>query len=81
MQVITDTVFSYAELGFQEHETSRYLTALLEREVFHVERNIAGIPTAWVATWGSGKPVIALGADIDCIPAPHRSPASLITTL
>ncbi len=51
-QVMVDTVFSYGELGFQETETSNYLTSVLEKNGFKVERNIAGIPTAWMATWG-----------------------------
>src|SRR2546423_7562295 len=67
-QVMVDTVFSYGELGFQEFETSKYLTGILEKEGFHIERGIAGIPTAWLASWGSGKPVISLGSDIDDIP-------------
>src|SRR5215470_11464735 len=58
-QIMVDTIFSFAELGFQEFETSKYLTTMLEKEGFSVERGVAGIPTAWVATWGSGKPVIA----------------------
>src|SRR5208282_1265986 len=62
-QVMVDSVFSFGELGFQEVETSRYLTAILEKEGFKVDRGVAGIPTAWVATWGSGKPVISLGSD------------------
>ena len=49
-QVMVDSVFSFAELGFQEFETSKYLTGLLEKEGFHIERGIAGIPTAWIAT-------------------------------
>jgi aminobenzoyl-glutamate utilization protein B len=73
-QVMNDMVFSFAELGFQEFETSKYLTGVLEKEGFTVERGIAGIPTAWVATWGSGKPVIALGSDIDCIPRASQKP-------
>jgi aminobenzoyl-glutamate utilization protein B len=73
-QVINDMVFSFAELGFQEFETSKYLTGVLEKEGFTVERGIAGIPTAWMATWGSGKPVIALGSDIDCIPQASQKP-------
>ena len=73
-QVMNDTVFSFAELGFQEFETSKYLTALLEKEGFKVERGVAGIPTAFVATWGSGKPVIALGTDIDDIPQASQKP-------
>jgi aminobenzoyl-glutamate utilization protein B len=73
-QVMNDMVFSFGELGFQEFETSKYLTGILEREGFRIERGIAGIPTAWMATWGSGKPVIALGSDIDCIPQASQKP-------
>jgi aminobenzoyl-glutamate utilization protein B len=73
-QVMVDMVFSFGELGFQEEETSKYLTGILEKEGFKIERGIAGIPTAWVATWGSGKPVIALGSDIDCIPQASQKP-------
>src|SRR3981081_985515 len=73
-QVMIDSVFSFGELGFQEFETSKYLTGILEKEGFSVERGIAGIPTAWMATWGAGKPVIALGSDIDCIPKASQKP-------
>src|SRR6202050_1597982 len=74
-QVMVDSVFSFGELGFQEFETSKYLSGILEKEGFKVERGIAGIPTAFVATWGSGKPVIALGSDIDDIPQASQKPA------
>src|SRR5881396_2555477 len=73
-QQMVDQVFSYAELGMQEVETSAYLTGILERNGFVVERGVAGIPTSWVARWGSGKPVIALGSDIDCIPQASNKP-------
>ena len=73
-QVMVDMVFSFAELGFQEVETSKYLTGVLEKEGFKIERGIAGIPTAWIATYGSGKPVIALGSDVDCIPQASQKP-------
>lgn len=73
-QVMVDSVFSFGELGFQEVETSRYLTEVLEKNGFTVKRGISGIPTAWVATWGSGKPVIALGSDIDGIPQASQKP-------
>ena len=73
-QVMVDSVFSFAELGFQEFETSKYLTAILEKEGFRVEHNLAGIPTAFTATWGEGKPVIALGSDIDDIPQASQKP-------
>ena len=73
-QVMVDSVFSFGELGFQEFETSKYLSGILEKEGFRIERNIAGIPTAFVATWGEGKPVIALGSDIDDIPQASQKP-------
>src|SRR5436305_7025988 len=73
-QVMVDSVFSFGELGFQEYETSKYLTGILEREGFKIERGVAGIPTAWVASWGDGKPVISLGSDIDDIPQASQKP-------
>jgi len=73
-QEMVDSVFSFGELGMQEVETSRYLTGMLEKYGFKVQRGVAGIPTAWVATWGSGKPVIAMGSDIDGIPQASQKP-------
>ncbi len=73
-QQMVDEVFSFGELGMQEEETSRYLTGVLEKNGFKVTRGIAGIPTAWVATWGSGKPVISLGSDVDDIPQANQKP-------
>ncbi len=73
-QQMIDMVFSFGELGFQEFETQKYLTTILEKEGFRIEKGIAGIPTAWTATWGSGKPVIALGSDVDCIPQASQKP-------
>jgi aminobenzoyl-glutamate utilization protein B len=73
-QQMVDSVFSFGELGFQEHETGRYLTGILEKNGFRIERGLAGIPTAWTASWGSGKPVIALGSDIDGIPQGSQKP-------
>jgi aminobenzoyl-glutamate utilization protein B len=73
-QQMVDQVFSFGELGFQEIETQKYLTGILEKEGFHIERGVAGIPTAWTARWGSGKPVVALGSDVDCIPQASQKP-------
>ncbi len=69
-----DSVFSFAELGFQEVETVRYIKDLLKKNGFQIQENIAGVPTAFIATWGSGKPVIALGSDIDGIPQASQKP-------
>lgn len=73
-QEMVDMVFSFSELGFQETETSAYLTGILEKNGFVIEKGIGGIPTAWMARWGSGKPVIALGSDIDGIPKASQKP-------
>ncbi len=73
-QQMVDSVFSFAELGFQEIETNRYLIEILRKNGFTVEEGIAGIPTAFMATWGSGKPVLALGSDIDGIPQASQKP-------
>jgi len=73
-QQMVDMIFSFGELGFQEIETSRYVTGVLEQNGFTIRRGIAGMPTAWVATWGSGKPVIAIGSDIDGIPQSNQKP-------
>jgi aminobenzoyl-glutamate utilization protein B len=73
-QVMVDKVFSFAELGFQEKQTSAYLTDVLKENGFTIEYGISGVPTAWMARWGSGKPVIALGSDLDCIPKASQKP-------
>ena len=65
IQVMVDQIFSYAEPGFQEFKTSEYLAGILEKNGFTVTRGVAGIPTAFTATWGKGGPKIALGSDID----------------
>lgn len=73
-QEIVDSLFSFSELGFQEFETQRYLTDILERNGFTIELGVSGMPSAWWATWGSGKPVIALGSDVDGIPKSSQMP-------
>ncbi|MFC5192612.1 amidohydrolase [Algoriphagus aquatilis] len=74
-QVMVDKIFSFAELGFQEVESSKYLTGILEKNGFTIERGVSGIPTAWFATWKNGEgPVIALGSDVDNIPKASQYP-------
>lgn len=73
-QQVVDQIFSYGELGYQEVETSHYLVTLLRENGFTVEEGIAGLPTSWIATWGSGRPVISLGADLDDIPQASQVP-------
>lgn len=73
-QVMVDKIFSFAELGFQEYASSKYLTDILEENGFTIEHGISGVPTAWWAKWGNGKPVIAVGSDLDCIPKASQKP-------
>jgi aminobenzoyl-glutamate utilization protein B len=76
VQTMVDTVFSYAEPGFQEFRTSAYLTDILEKNGFKIKRGIAGIPTAWTATWGEGGPLIAMGSDEDDLRGLSQVPGS-----
>jgi len=75
-QQMNDKIFSFGELAFQEVETSKYITEVLEKNGFTVTRGVAGLPTGWVATWTNktGGPVIALGSDIDGIPKASQTP-------
>src|SRR6476620_2887011 len=65
VQVMVDTLFSYGDPGFQEFRTSAYITDILAKNGFKITKGVAGIPTAWTATWGEGGPLIALGSDED----------------
>jgi len=73
-QQMVDSIFSFGELGFQEYETQSYLVNILRQHGFTVQEGISGVPTAFMATWGSGKPVIALGSDVDGIPQSSQKP-------
>ncbi len=74
IQEMVDMIFSFGELGFQEVETSKYITDILAKNGFVIEKGISNIPTAWMARWGSGSPIIALGSDLDCIPKASQKP-------
>ena len=74
-QVMIDKIFSFAELGFQEYESSKYLTGILRQNGFEITEGVSGIPTAWFAKWGQGDgPTIALGSDVDDIPKASQYP-------
>ena len=79
VQEMVDSIFSFAEPGFQEYRTMDYLTGLLEAHGFKITKGVAGIPTAWTATWGEGGPLIALGSDVDGVTGVSQYPG--VTTL
>ncbi len=65
---ISDLIWGYAELGLREYRSSRLLADELERHGFRVEMGVAGMPTAFVATWGGGRPVIGIMGEYDALP-------------
>jgi len=65
---ISDKVWEFAELGLIEFKSSALLADELEKHGFRVERGIAGMPTAFVASWGEGKPVIGIMGEYDALP-------------
>ena len=77
---ISEAIWGYAELGLLEHRSSRLLADELEGHGFRIERGVAGMPTAFVAAWGEGRPVIGVMGEYDALPGlsqkpvPHREP-------
>ena len=53
-------IWEYAEVGYQEHQSSRLLQETLKTAGFEVEAGLAGMPTAFVASYGQGEPVIGI---------------------
>lgn len=72
--LLGDSIFYFGELGMQEYETSGLMTDLLEKGGFKVERGISGIPTAFMATYGAGDPVIAIHTEFDGNPGNSQKP-------
>jgi len=72
--LLGDNIFYFAELGMQEFETAKLMTGILEKGGFKVERGISGMPTAFLATYGSGAPVIAIHTEYDTTPGNSQTP-------
>ncbi len=77
---ISDQIWALAETAFEENQSSKLLADYAEKQGFTVERGVAGMPTAFVATYGSGKPVISVLGEFDALPGisqkaqPTKSP-------
>ena len=77
---ISDEIWAHAETAFEETESAKILADYAEAQGFTVERGVAEIPTAFVATYGSGKPVISVLGEFDALPGisqkaqPTKSP-------
>jgi aminobenzoyl-glutamate utilization protein B len=81
--MISDKLWEFAELGLIEFKSSDLLAGELERHGFRVEKGIAGMPTAFVASWGDSKPVIGIMGEYDALPGlsqkkvPHKEPVEV----
>ncbi|HSW31967.1 MAG TPA: amidohydrolase [Longimicrobiales bacterium] len=62
-------LWKYSEIALAETRSAAYLADVLEREGFRVTRGVAGMPTAFVAEWGSGAPVVGVLAEYDALPS------------
>jgi aminobenzoyl-glutamate utilization protein B len=65
---LSDQVWEFAELGFKEQRSADLLSAALEKAGFQLQHGIAGIPTAFIASFGQGHPVIAILGEYDALP-------------
>jgi len=65
---ISDAIWASAETAFEEHNSSKLLADYAEKNGFTVERGVAGMPTAFVATFGSGRPIISVLGEFDALP-------------
>ena len=66
--LISDKIWRLAETSFEEFESSNLLSDYAEKNGFTVEKGVAGMPTAFVATYGEGKPVISVLGEFDALP-------------
>ena len=65
---LSDLIWDLAEVGYQETRSSAALKSALEAEGFSIESGVAEIPTAFIASYGSGEPVIAVMGEFDALP-------------
>lgn len=73
---VSDKIFDYAEVGFHEFKTAKLYEEVLKKEGFQVEMGVGGMPTAFKAVYGSGKPVIGFLAEYDALPELSRKAAA-----
>ena len=79
---IASNVWEFAELGYEEVKSSSYESEALEKKGFTIsDRGIGGLDTSWIATWGSGSPVLGILVEFDALPGlgndtvPKQTPA------
>ncbi len=73
---LSDRIWEYAELALRETRSARALADAAERHGFRVERSVAGMPTAFVASYGRGRPIIGILGEYDALPGLSQKPVS-----
>src|SRR6185295_13085285 len=77
---IADQIWGFAETALREHRSADLLAAYAEKQGFHVERNVDGMPTAFIASYGKGRPIVGIIGEFDALPGlsqkaePEQSP-------
>lgn len=71
---ISDQIWALAETAFEETQSAKILADYAEQQGFTVDRGVAGMPTAFVATYGSGSPVISVLGEFDALPGLSQKP-------
>jgi len=71
---LSDAIWRYPELGMEEYHASKCLKAFLETEGFDVAPGAGGMPTAFVGSWGKGKPAIGINCEYDALPGLSQHP-------
>jgi len=80
-KTIALNIWDYAELGYKENKSTALLQNTLKDNGFTVEAGVAGMPTAFVATYGSGSPVIGILAEYDALPGLSQDKSPTKTTI
>lgn len=71
---ICQELWNYSETALMETKSSQLLMAILQKEGFNIEKNVAGMPTAFVAKWGNGSPRLGILAEYDALPGTGNMP-------
>ena len=74
LTTISDEIWRYAELGLVEYKSSKLISEELKKHGFKIEMGVANIPTAFVAKWGSGRPIIGVLGEYDALPGISQKP-------
>lgn len=65
---MSSRLWDFSEIAIEEHQSAAYLEGVPEEEGFAVESGVAGMPTAFVASWGSGRPIVGVLSEFDALP-------------